>query len=321
VIQFEDFSSDKALNILETYRDDLLCFNDDIQGTGVVAVAAILAAIRRTKLPLQEQHIVIFGAGTAGMGIAHQIYKTLRRLGLSEAEARRRFWLLDRRGLITEHLTVSLESHKPYVRLQADIDGWDIQDPTKISLLEVVRHVKPTILIGTSALADAFSEDIIKEMATHVEHPIIFPLSNPTERSEATPIDLLQWTQGKALIATGSPFEAVDYKNETVIVSQCNNFLAFPGLGLGVLAVKATKVSNNMLWAASEVLSDYTRFQPHTLLPNIHQAIDASRQVAIAVAKAAVREGLTQVTDEAQVEALIDAIRWEPHYLPYQRVT
>lgn len=318
-LHWEDFGKDNADRNLKKYRNNICSFNDDIQGTGVVAVAAILAAIRRTKQPLEEQRIVIFGAGTAGMGIVHQIYKTLRRLGLSETEARRRFWLLDRRGLITEHLTISLDSHQAYVRTQADIESWNIQDPTKISLMDVIRHVKPTILIGTSAVAGAFTEEMIKEMASHVEHPIIFPLSNPTERSEATPTHLLQWTQGKALIATGSPFEPVDYRNETIIISQCNNFLAFPGIGLGVLAVEATKVSNNMLWAASEVLSEYTRFQPHTLLPNIHQAIDASRQVAIAVAKAAVREGLTKITQETEVEGLIDAIRWEPHYLPYRR--
>ena len=318
-VHWEDFGKNNADRYLKRYRDVVCSFNDDIQGTGVVAVAAILAAIRRTEQPLEEQRIVIYGAGTAGMGIVHQIYKTLRRLGLSEAEARRRFWLLDSRGLVTEHLTVTTETHKPYIRTLADIENWDISDTAKINLFDTVRHVKPTILIGSSAVAGSFSEAIIKEMAAHVEQPIIFPLSNPTERSEAAPADLLTWTNGKALIATGSPFDPVDYNNETVIISQCNNFLAFPGLGLGVLAVKATRVSSNMLWAASEVLSEYTRFQPHTLLPNIHQSIDASRQVAIAVAKAAIRDGLTTITDEAQVDGLIDAIRWEPHYVPYKR--
>lgn len=319
-LHWEDFGRHNADRNLKKYRHKICSFNDDIQGTGVVAVAAILAAIRRTKVPFEDQRIVVFGAGTAGMGVTHQIYKTLRRLGLSQLEARRRFWLVDREGLITEHLPNIHHNHESYVRTQNELTNWNVQDKTHISLLETITHVKPTILIGASALPQAFSEAIIKEMASHVEHPIIFPLSNPTERIEATPKDLLEWTNGKALIATGSPFEPVDYNNETFIISQCNNFLAFPGLGLGVLAVKATRVSNNMLWAASEALSEYTRFQPHTLLPNIHQSIDASRQVAVAVAKAAIREKLTEVTDETLVDGLIDAIRWEPQYLPYKRI-
>ncbi|PHQ82392.1 MAG: NAD-dependent malic enzyme, partial [Coxiella sp. (in: Bacteria)] len=290
------------------------------QGTGVVAVAAILAATRRTNVPLQEQRIIIFGAGTAGMGIAELIHKMLVRMGMTDADANRCFWLLDSSGLISDHVADSHPNHTQYLRSADELADWDIENLQHIELFDVVRHVKPTVLIGSSTVQGAFNEAIIKEMAKHVEQPIIFPLSNPTERSEATPADLLKWTNGNALIATGSPFDPVDYDGNTIVISQCNNFLAFPGLGLGILAVNATSVCDNMLWAASEALSEYTKFQPHTLLPTISQATDASRQVAIAVAKAAIKAGLAEKDPNLSVEQRVDNTRWEPHYLPYRLV-
>lgn len=319
-LHWEDFGKINADRNLKVHREKICSFNDDIQGTGVVAVAAILAALRRSKQNMQDQRIVIFGAGAAGMGITDQIYKNLRRLGLSDTQAQQQFYLMGRNGLITEHTADIHHSQQPYVRSANEVATWDVVDINKIDLLEVVRHVKPTILIGCSAQPGAFNEAIIKEMAQHVEHPIIFPLSNPTERSEACPQDLIKWTDGRALVATGSPFAPVTYNGKTYTISQCNNFLAFPGLGLGILAVKATHVSDDMLWAASTALSDYTHDSKHTLLPSISQSIEASRLVAIKVAQAAQAGGLAKINRDTSIEALVDKTCWNPHYLPYKLI-
>ena len=317
-LHWEDFGKHNAHRNLATYRQQLCSFNDDIQGTGVVAVAAILAALRRTKGKLAEQRIVIFGAGSAGMGVTYQIFNALRRAGLTQEEAYRCFWLIDHNGLIDEHNDELADHHRPYMRPASEVDTWAVTNRHHITLLETVTHVKPTILIGASAVAGAFDEEIIKEMAAHVDHPIIFPLSNPTERAEATPTDLIKWTDGRALIATGSPFAPVEYNDKTFVISQCNNFLAFPGLGLGVLAAKPTQVTDNILWAASQALSRYTEGSEHTLLPIIKDATEASRQVAIAVAQCAINEGLAQVNSDKTAEELVEAERWEPRYLSYK---
>lgn len=317
-LHWEDFGKYNAHRNLATYRQQLCSFNDDIQGTGVVAVAAILAALRRTGGSLQEQRIIIFGAGSAGMGVAYQIFNALIRSGLSEIEAHRCFWLIDHNGLISEHTEDMADHHRPFARHESELSGWEVDEHQHISLLETIRHVRPTILIGASAVAGAFNEHIIKEMARQVVHPIIFPLSNPTERAEATPTDLIKWTDGRALIATGSPFEPVNYKGNRYVISQCNNFLAFPGLGLGIIAAKPTQVCDNMLWAASQALSRYTEGCEHTLLPIIKDAIDASRHLAIAVAQCAIDEGIAQADTSKTAEQLVDEQRWEPRYLPYK---
>lgn len=317
-LHWEDFGKYNAHRNLATYRQQLCSFNDDIQGTGVVAVAAILAALRRTGGSLQKQRIVIFGAGSAGMGVTYQIFNALIRSGLSPEEAHRCFWLIDHTGLITEDTNELADHHRPFARSTAELAEWNVSDGTHITLAETVKHMQPTILIGASAVAGAFSEDIVKEMAQHVVHPIIFPLSNPTERAEATPADLIKWTDGQALIASGSPFDPVEYQGNRYVISQCNNFLAFPGLGLGIIAAKPTQVCDNMLWAASQALSRYTEGCEHTLLPMIKDATEASRQVAIAVAQCAIDEGYAEADPSKTAEQLVDAERWEPKYLPYK---
>lgn len=319
-LHWEDFGKRNADRNLQAYRKKICSFNDDIQGTGVVAVAAIIAALKRNKTPLKSQRIVIFGAGTAGMGIAYQIYKMLLREGIPEPQALKMFWVIDQTGLITEHLDAIHPNHKELTRSKADVADWTVNNVKCIDLLEVVAHVKPTILIGCSAQAGAFTEDVVKTMAKQVPHPVIFPLSNPNEKAEATPQDLITWTEGKALIATGSPFPPIQHNGKSITISQCNNFLAFPGIGLGVLAIQATRVSNNMLWAASLALSEYTQDQPHTLLPTIQEAIDASRSVAIAVATSALQDGHTPLPANVDIEALVDATQWSPEYIPYQRL-
>jgi malate dehydrogenase (oxaloacetate-decarboxylating) len=317
-LHWEDFGKNNAHRNLATYRQQICSFNDDIQGTGVVAVAAILAALRRSKTELKDQRIIIFGAGSAGMGVAYQIVGALTRHGIDKDAAPKQFWLIDHNGLVHELSREIAPHHENFTRTEEELLEWIVSDLEQITLLETIQHVKPTILIGTSAVAGAFSEDIVKEMASHVEHPIIFPLSNPTERAEATPQQLIEWTDGKALIATGSPFDPINYKGKEYIISQCNNFLAFPGLGLGITASKPMLVCDNMLWAASQALSRYTEDCEHTLLPIIEDAIDATYQVAIAVAQCALDEGYSQADTSKTAKELVDAERWEPKYLPYK---
>lgn len=314
-LHWEDFGRRNAIHNLKSYRNLICSFNDDIQGTGVVAVAAILAALKRTGTQLEDQRIVIFGAGAAGMGVTEQVLKALCRVGIDEETARRQFWLVDRDGLIHDQQVLN-EAHQPYARAHHELTNWQTHTPNHISLEDVVKHVKPTILIGASAQAGAFTKPIIKTMAENTPHPIIFPLSNPTTRAEAVPQDIFKWTNGQALIATGSPFEPVEWQGNTITISQCNNFLAFPGVGLGVIAVKATRVTDDMLWAASQALADYTDAM-HTLLPTINQSMAASRAVAIAVANSAIELRLGNLNGYASVEDAVDQQQWQPQYYPY----
>jgi malate dehydrogenase (oxaloacetate-decarboxylating) len=321
-LHWEDFGRKNARRNLDRYRNEICTFNDDIQGTGVVTLAALLAAVRATSLQLSEQRIIIYGAGTAGVGIADQIKDAMKREGMSEQEARRCFWILDRSGLLTENsLTISPEQNV-YARKADEVISWTTQQPNFISLEDVVNNVHPTMLIGCSTSSGAFSETIIKEMAAHVERPIIFPLSNPTEKAEAKPVDIIRWTHGKALIATGSPFPPIDYEGRQIPIAQCNNALVFPGIGLGVLAIQAKSVSEDMLWAACQktvACSPILRDPNDALLPPFTKGSDLSRQIAIAVANEAIKEGLAQVNTTTPVETLIDKLIWEPHYLPYRR--
>lgn len=317
-LHWEDFGHTNAYRNLVKYRHEICSFNDDIQGTGVVAISAVLAALEKTKSSITEQRIIIFGAGTAGMGVADNLCQAMCRCGFSQKKAYAKFWLLGRAGLLTKHSKRISEAQKDYLRDSSEIEHWLVKDKTNITLLETIENVKPTILIGCSTSAGAFNEAVVKCMAKHVERPIIFPLSNPTEKSEADPADLLKWTNGKALIATGSPFEEVQYNNKKIPISQCNNYLAFPGIGLGVIAIKAKHVSDNMLWAASKTLSEYTDPNNPALLPDIEEAQAVSRQVAIAVAEAAIDEGLATVDSKKSIPDIIDENIWEPHYLPYR---
>ncbi len=318
-LHWEDFGRTNAYRNLITYQNKICSFNDDIQGTGAVALAAVLSAVNLTELPLSDQRIVVFGAGTAGMGVTNTIYRALIQQGLSEQQARKCFWLIDRLGLLTEYTNEVTDAQKPYLRNAKEVVDWKLINKQNISLLEVIENVKPTILIGTSAHANAFNKTAIKAMAKYVERPIIFALSNPPDQCEANPSDIIEWTKGRALIATGSPFPPIHYKHETYPTNQCNNFLAFPGIGVGTIAVKAKYVTNGMLFAASTVLSHYTDESVHRLLPHITQAREASRQVAIAVAKQAITDGVSEA-DPKEVETLIGQIMWEPHYVPYRRI-
>ncbi|MDJ1477416.1 oxaloacetate-decarboxylating malate dehydrogenase [Bacillus sp. LS15-K4] len=315
LLHWEDFSSRNARKILDKYRHDICTFNDDIQGTGAVSLAAVLSAVKASGVPLSEHRVVVFGAGTAGIGIADQVRDALVRVGVSEEESYKRFWCIDRNGLVTDNMEDLLDFQIPYARKEAEVSEWKQND--MIGLAEVVKHVKPTILIGTSTVAGAFKEEIIKEMASHAERPIILPMSNPTPLAEAKPADLIKWTEGRALVATGSPFEPVTYNGVTYVIGQSNNALIFPGLGLGTIVVRASVMTDGMFAAAAEaVASMVDTSQPGApILPEVEELRNISEMVAIEVAKVAVAEGVARenLSDNDIKIAVKEAI-WEPEY-------
>ncbi|KMP35679.1 oxaloacetate-decarboxylating malate dehydrogenase [Bacillus albus] len=315
LLHWEDFSSRNARKILDKYRHDICTFNDDIQGTGAVSLAAVLSAVKASGVPLSEHRVVVFGAGTAGIGIADQVRDAMVRVGVSEEESYKRFWCIDRNGLVTDNMEDLLDFQMPYARKAAEVSEWKQNDV--IGLTEVVKHVKPTILIGTSTVAGAFKEEIIKEMASHVERPIILPMSNPTPLAEAKPADLIEWTEGRALVATGSPFEPVTYNGVTYVIGQSNNALIFPGLGLGTIVVRASVMTDGMFAAAAEaVASMVDTSQPGApILPEVEELRNISEMVAIEVAKVAVAEGVARenLSDNDIKIAVKEAI-WEPEY-------
>ncbi|PHE69832.1 NAD-dependent malic enzyme [Bacillus wiedmannii] len=315
LLHWEDFSSRNARKILDKYRHDICTFNDDIQGTGAVSLAAVLSAVKASGVPLSEHRVVVFGAGTAGIGIADQVRDAMVRVGVSEEESYKRFWCIDRNGLVTDNMEDLLDFQMPYARKEVEVSEWKQNDV--IGLAEVVKHVKPTILIGTSTVAGAFKEEIIKEMASHVERPIILPMSNPTPLAEAKPADLIEWTEGRALVATGSPFEPVTYNGVTYVIGQSNNALIFPGLGLGTIVVRASVMTDGMFAAAAEaVASMVDTSQPGApILPEVEELRNISEMVAIEVAKVAVAEGVARenLSDNDIKIAVKEAI-WEPEY-------
>ena len=315
-LHWEDFGRTNAYRNLSHYRENLCTFNDDIQGTGVVALAAMLSAVHYKKENLKDQRIVVLGAGSAGMGVSERIAKSIAQ-DTSDGLVENCFWLVDRYGLITDECQEITPAQRPYIRNKKDVADWHVENPDHITLQEVIKHVKPTMLIGTSAQAGAFTEEIVREMAEYNDHPIFFVLSNPNDKAEATPENLLKWTNGKALIATGSPFKPVQYQDRVYTISQCNNYLAFPGIGLGVIAVQASHISDEMLMAAALAISKHTHPDERQLLPGLCEAKQTSYSVAIAVAKTAIEQGFSPIKNIDEVEALVKKAQWKPEYLPY----
>jgi malate dehydrogenase (oxaloacetate-decarboxylating) len=317
LLHWEDFGAVNARRILRRYADQCCTFNDDMQGTAAVVLAAALAATRAGGTRMADQRVVVHGAGTAGAGIADMLRQVMVGDGLAPEEATRRFWCLDRDGLlIDDRAEELLDFQRPYARPAVEVAGWSRtgagQGP---SLAEVVGQVRPTMLIGTSTQAGAFTEAVVRQMAAHVERPVIMPLSNPTSRAEAVPADLIAWTGGRALVATGSPFAPVTYDGTTYRIAQANNALVFPGLGLGVAVARARRVSDTMLAAAADAvagLSDAaTPGAP--LLPTVDHLREVSATVAVAVVEAAAAEGLVEVALDDPVRQVHQAM-WRPAY-------
>lgn len=322
-LHWEDLGRGNAQRILDRYQNELCTFNDDIQGTGAVALAALLAACKVTDTPLTEHQIVVFGAGSAGTGISEQILDAMVELGLSRKKALKHFWLIDRDGVLQECHNNLTEGQKTYARNSDDFQDWKVSNPDKVSLMETVRHVKPTILIGCSAQTGAFSQDIIETMSKHCKRPIIFPLSNPDDKCEAQPKDILHWSEGRALIATGTAFPQIEYQNRMLAIAQCNNALVFPGIGLGIKAVQASRLSKEMIYHAAETLSKHAPSRKDSflpLLPSLNNAKIVAKDIAVAVANLAIKKGLATINQEEDIEKLIDSSFWEPRYLPYKRV-
>jgi malate dehydrogenase (oxaloacetate-decarboxylating) len=322
LLQWEDFAGANAARLLDRYRDRLCTFNDDIQGTAAVAAGTLLAAVNVTGIPLTAQRVVFVGAGSAGCGIASLLLKAMVDAGLEEGEARRRFFAVDRYGLLVEGMPGITEAQEPFVQKRDMVAGWTLVKAGEIGLQDVVANGKPTVLIGVSGQAGAFTEPVIREMAAHVERPVIFPLSNPTSRSEATPEQLMAWTAGQALIGTGSPFPPVTWNGRTVAIDQTNNSYIFPGIGLGVLASGARRVNDAMFMAAAKALaalSPTATDKSGRLLPPVTQLRRVSAAVAAAVARQAQTDGLAPVCDEDMLAERIRACVWEPQYRPYRK--
>jgi malate dehydrogenase (oxaloacetate-decarboxylating) len=317
LLQWEDFAPGNGRRILEKYRDRICTFNDDMQGTGAITLAAAISAVRVCGTPLRNQRVVIFGAGTAGVGIADQMRDAMVQEGLFKADAARRFWFVDRQGLLTTGMADRLHDYQvPYARPAAESKGWNHDgNGNGVSLAEVVRQVKPTMLIGVSTVSGGFTEAMVKEMASHTERPIIFALSNPPMRAEANPADLIAWTEGRALVATGSPFAPVTYKGVTYVVAQVNNAMLYPGLALGAIVSRARRISNGMLEAAASAVSSLVAVrQPGaSLLPHIDDLRSVSVTVAAAVAETAEAEGLAGIQFSDIVQQVQDAM-WQPEY-------
>jgi malate dehydrogenase (oxaloacetate-decarboxylating) len=322
LLQWEDFSKHNAPRILERYRERLCTFNDDIQGTGAVAVAGLLATTRLTKTKLDEQRIVILGAGASAIGICDQIVAAMIDEGATTEAARRSLWLVDSQGLVHD-ARANLDSFKQkYAQPIERTGNWTVNDPAQLTFSAVIKNVQPTVLLGMSAQTGAFTEDIVREMANHVERPVIFPLSNPTSKSEAIPSDLLAWTDGRALIATGSPFPSVEHNGRTIQIGQCNNSFIFPGVGLGVIASGSRRVTDAMFVAAARVLSEFSPsfHDPNApLYPPLETVREVSRKVALAVGMEAVRAGLARVTSLDELERNVAEKMWTPHYVSLKR--
>ncbi|MBK5072598.1 NAD-dependent malic enzyme [Budviciaceae bacterium CWB-B4] len=323
LLQFEDFAQQTATPLLNRYRNELCCFNDDIQGTAAVTLGSLIAASRAAGSQMKEQTVVFLGAGSAGCGIAEQIIAQMIAEGLSESEARERVFMVDRFGLLTDKMPNLLEFQSKLVQKHELLNHWHTENEA-ISLLEVVRNAKPTVMIGVSGQAGLFTEEIIREMHKHCARPIVLPLSNPTSRVEGRPEDIINWTDGAALVATGSPFAPVMYKEKVFPIAQCNNSYIFPGIGLGVLAAKASRVTDGMLMAASRALADCSPLAKHgegALLPEVDDIQQVSRYIALKVAKMAQLESVAVVTSDEALQQEIDNNFWDPQYRRYKRTS
>ncbi len=321
-LHWEDFGRDNARRHLQKYQHEMCTFNDDMQGTGVVTLAAILSGVHSLNQSLKDQRIVVFGAGTAGTGIADQIRDAMKKEGLTESEANARFWLLDRPGLLLENTEGLTDFQTPYARNNQEVKDWQLSNSNAIGLLDVIKNVKPTILIGSSSVTHAFTEEVITTMCAGVARPLILPLSNPTERCEATPEEILRWSKGEAMIATGSPFPPVQFNHQWREIAQCNNALVFPGLGLAIISVQAKRLSDDCLWVACKALAELApilKDKDAPLLPSLSMAREVALAIARAVAKQIIKEGQAGHVPK-DIDAAIEKTMWTPEYFQYHKM-
>jgi len=316
-LQWEDFATPHARPILQRYHDELLTFNDDIQGTASVALGAILGAVKVTGKNLKDQQIVMFGAGSAGIGVADGLRAAIVSDGLSEQEARSHFWFVDKGGLLHSGRKDLSTEQSVYAQAEGRVSGWPRTANGQIGLSDVIGKIEATVLIGLSTAFGAFSEPIVREIARKVERPIIFPLSNPTSKSEAKAEDLIRWTDGRALVATGSPFAPVSYGGRTIPIAQCNNVFIFPAMGLAVVASGARRVTNAMMLAAARTLganSPALKDSSASLLPRLTDIRRVAAEIALAVGIQAQKEGLAPKTTEEELHQRVMAAQWTPAY-------
>ena len=318
-LQWEDFATPHARPILQRYRDQLLTFNDDIQGTSAVALGAILAAVNVTGKSLKEQQIVMLGAGSAGIGVADGLRAAMKEEGLSEQEATSRFWVIDRDGLLHSGRKDMTAEQSVYAQPESRVSTWPRTANGNIGLADVIGQIDATILIGLSTVGGAFSEPIVREMARKVERPIIFPLSNPTSKSEATAEDLIRWTDGRVLVASGSPFAPVNYGGRKIRIPQCNNVYIFPAIGLGVVASGARRVTEPMMLAAARTLganSPALKDANESLLPALTDLRRVAAEIAVAVGMQAQKDGVAPKSSEKTLRQRVAAAQWKPAYRP-----
>jgi len=316
-IQWEDFANPHARPLLERYREELLTFNDDIQGTAAVALGTLIGAIKASGGNLRDQEIVFYGAGAAAIGVADYLREALQESGLSCQEAGRRIWIVNRGGVLRSDRQDLSPEQRVYAHPAERFDSWVLPATGRIDLGTVIQNVRATILIGLSTVGGAFSEPIVREMARKIERPIIFPLSNPTDRSEATPGDLLEWTDGRALVATGSPFAPVEFRGRKVAVAQCNNVYIFPAVGLGLVASRARRVTDKMMIAAARALGESSPAlgdRSAALLPRLTELRGIAREIAFAVGAEAQRAGLAEPCSPPELRDRIAAAQWTPEY-------
>jgi malate dehydrogenase (oxaloacetate-decarboxylating) len=323
LLHWEDFAIGNANRLLTRYRDRLCTFNDDIQGTAAIAVGTLLSAINITGVPLRDQRVAVLGAGSAGTGICALVLRAMVEAGLSEVEARSHFYLVDRQGLLIDGMSGLQSFQMPFAQPRERVADWKCRTAGRIELAEVVANAKPTVLIGTSGQPHAFSEAVIREMASHVRRPVIFPLSNPTDRAEATPVDLDAWTQGRAVIGTGSPFPPILRDGKQFRVDQTNNAYVYPGIGLGAIATGAHRISDAMFLAAARAIASFSpiKHDPHAnLLAPLVDIRRLSFHVALAVGKQAQTEGLAAPMSDEATAAAIRVKMCEPLYANYRRL-
>jgi malate dehydrogenase (oxaloacetate-decarboxylating) len=315
LLHFEDFGPGNARRILEQYADRYRVFNDDLQGTAAITLAGLLAAVPATCIPMRDQRLVVFGAGTAGVGIADCVRDAMIRDGASPEQATAQVWLIDKPGLLTDATTGLRDYQQPYARPAAEVAGWTADPTGAVSLLETIKRVQPTVLVGTSTVHGAFTEELVRAMTSGTQRPIILPLSNPTSRIEAMPADILSWSDGKALVATGIPVSPVLLNGIEYRIGQANNALLFPGLGLGAIVCRATKITGGMLIAAARAIAE--QVDPSTpgaaILPPISDLRASSARVALATIAAAQADGVATATPHDPVQAVLEAM-WQPVY-------